>query len=95
VISASALAVNVFQHWALNDPMPVGRAIGLSAAVTTIEFERSMSTGAGGTPPNEVSHLEIVCISAIPRRLAELRRPGGLSDGADTILETSQESASR
>jgi hypothetical protein len=52
VISSSALAVNVFQHWALNDPEPVGRALGLSAAVTKIEFERRMPTGAGGTPPN-------------------------------------------
>ncbi len=52
VISSSALAVNVFQHWALNEPAPVGRALGLSAAVAKIEFERRMPTGAGGTPPN-------------------------------------------
>jgi hypothetical protein len=52
VISSSALAVNVFQHWALSDPAPVGRALGLSAAVAKIEFERRMPTGAGGTPPN-------------------------------------------
>jgi hypothetical protein len=60
VISSSALAVNVFQHWALNDPAPVGRALGLSAAVTKIEFEGRMPTGAGGTPPN----LDVVITTA-------------------------------
>jgi hypothetical protein len=60
VISSSALAVNVFQHWALNDPAPVGRALGLSAAVTKIGFERRMPTGAGGTPPN----LDVVLTTA-------------------------------
>lgn len=35
----------------------------------------------------DVSHLEIVCISAIARRLAELRGQGGLFVGAETILE--------
>lgn len=52
VISSSALAVNVFQHWRLNDPAPIGRALGLSAVATSIAFERRMRTGAGGTPPN-------------------------------------------
>jgi hypothetical protein len=52
VISSSALAVNVFQHWKLNDPAPIGRALGLPSATTKIAFEQRMRTGAGGTPPN-------------------------------------------
>jgi hypothetical protein len=60
VISSSALAVNVFQNWALNDRAPVGQALGLSAAATKIEFERRMPTGAGGTPPN----LDVVITTA-------------------------------
>jgi hypothetical protein len=60
VISSSALAVNVFQHWALNDPAPVGRALGLSREVTKIEFEQRMPTGASGTPPN----LDVVISTA-------------------------------
>ncbi|MCZ8013660.1 MAG: hypothetical protein O9319_12160 [Gemmatimonas sp.] len=52
VISSSALAVNVFQHWKLNDPAPIGRALGLPSAATDITFEQRMHTGAGGTPPN-------------------------------------------
>lgn len=52
VISSSALAMNVFQHWKLNDPAPIGRALDLPAAATSIAFEQRMRTGAGGTPPN-------------------------------------------
>ena len=52
LISSSALAVNVFQHWKLNDPAPIGRALGLPSAATKIAFEKRMRTGAGGTPPN-------------------------------------------
>ena len=52
VISSSALAVNVFQHWRLNDPAPIGRALRLPSPATSIAFEQRMRTGAGGTPPN-------------------------------------------
>lgn len=52
VVSSSALAVNVFQHWKLNDPAPVGRALRLPSPATSIAFEQRLRTGAGGTPPN-------------------------------------------
>lgn len=52
LISSSALAVNVFQHWTLNDPAPLGLPLGLAGTVTRVEFERRMPTGAPGTPPN-------------------------------------------
>lgn len=52
VISSSALAVNVVQHWKLNDPAPIGRALRLPSPATSIAFEQRMRTGAGGTPPN-------------------------------------------
>lgn len=52
VISSSALAVNVFQHCRLSDPAPIGHALGLPSAATSIAFEQRMRTGAGGTPPN-------------------------------------------
>lgn len=60
VISSSAMAVNVFQHWALNDPAPIGRALGLPTNATKIQFEQRMPTGAGGTPPN----LDVVVTTA-------------------------------
>lgn len=52
VISSSALAINVFQHWTRVDAASLGAAIGLPDAVATVQFERRMRTGAGGTPPN-------------------------------------------
>jgi hypothetical protein len=52
VISSSALALNVFQEWTRADPVPLGAALGLPDAVVTVQFERRMRTGAGGTPPN-------------------------------------------
>jgi hypothetical protein len=52
LISSSALAVNVFQHWTLRDPSPLGAVLGLQGVVTHVEFERRLPTGAPGTPPN-------------------------------------------
>jgi len=52
LISSSALAVNVFQHWTLRDPEPLGPVLGLPGVVTHVEFERRLRTGAPGTPPN-------------------------------------------
>jgi hypothetical protein len=52
LISSSALAVNVFQHWTIHNPAPLGPALGLVGQVTRVEFERRLHTGAPGTPPN-------------------------------------------
>lgn len=52
VISASALAVNVFQYWALRSHAPLDQALGLSSTIQGIEFERRLPTGTGGKPAN-------------------------------------------
>lgn len=52
LISSSALAVNVFQHWYRHDAAPLARALTLGAPISTVTFEKRMPTGAGGTPPN-------------------------------------------
>lgn len=52
LISSSALALNVFQHWALSATAPIGKALGLSGTVQGIEFERRLPTGTGRKPAN-------------------------------------------
>jgi len=52
LISSSALAVNVFQYWALRSHAPLDQALGLSSTIQGIEFERRLPTGTGGKPAN-------------------------------------------
>jgi hypothetical protein len=50
--SSSALACNVFEHWRGRDAAILAGALGLSADITGIEFERKFVTGLPGRPPN-------------------------------------------
>lgn len=59
--SSSALGVNVFSYWEDRpDLTPLLTAMGVSGAAGTLEFERKLPTGAGGTPPN----LDVVITTA-------------------------------
>jgi hypothetical protein len=54
--SSAALAINVFDYWALHDPVPLQLALNLAAPVSGIQFEAAFRTGLGGTPP----HVDVV-----------------------------------
>jgi hypothetical protein len=50
--SSAALAVNVFDYWAVRDLALVTAALGLREQFAHLEFEKQFPTGLGGTPPN-------------------------------------------
>lgn len=51
--SISALCVNAFSYWADRSELtPLLIPIGVVGMAGTLEFERKLPTGAGGTPPN-------------------------------------------
>ena len=59
--SSSALGVNVFSYWEDRpDLTPLLRAMEVVGGAGTLEFERKLPTGAGGTPPN----LDVVITTA-------------------------------
>ena len=57
--SSSALAVNVFDHWAVSDPSPLQRALDLESQIVNIAFEAQYPTGLTGNPPNLDVTLEL------------------------------------
>ena len=59
--SSSALGVNVFSYWEDRpDLTPLLKAMDVVGGAGTLEFERKLPTGAGGTPPN----LDVVITKA-------------------------------
>ena len=50
--SSSALACNFFEYWRERDASVLAAALGLSAGIVGIEFERKFPTGLPGNPPN-------------------------------------------
>lgn len=50
--SSAALAVNVFDYWAGQDPEIFLRALRLEPKPVSIDFEAQFPTGLGGNPPN-------------------------------------------
>lgn len=50
--SSSALAVNVFDFWTTHDPNPLAEALQLEHPIVEVSFERKLSTGLPGNPPN-------------------------------------------
>ena len=52
VHSSSALAVNFFDFWRSREKEPLARALRMPAPIAEVEFEKQLSTGLVGTPPN-------------------------------------------
>jgi hypothetical protein len=71
--SSAALAVNVFDYWAMRNPVPLAAAMGVSSAIRSIKFERQFPTGLGGNPPNldVVLLLESGAVLAIESKFTE------------------------
>jgi hypothetical protein len=77
LISSSALALNVFQYWALCANAPIGKALGLSGTVQGIEFERRLPTGTGRKPANldVVVTMDDGAIVGVESKFTEWMRP--------------------
>jgi len=59
--SSFALGVNVFSYWGDRpDLTPLLAAMGVAGEAGSLEFERKLPIGAGGTPPN----LDVVITTA-------------------------------
>ena len=57
--SSSALAVNVFDHWAGKNTDVLAEALGLDSEIIAIKFEEQYPTGLKGNPPNLDVVLEL------------------------------------
>jgi hypothetical protein len=77
LISSSALALNVFQYWALCPEAPIGKALGHSGTVQGIEFERRLPTGTGRKPANldVVLTMDDGAIVGVESKFTEWMRP--------------------
>lgn len=64
--SSSALAVNVFDYWAVRDRAPLQHALRLDSEILCVRFEQQFPTGLGGTPP----HLDVVLEQASDELIA-------------------------
>ena len=80
LISSSALAANVFDHWSGRDDLsPLLAALGAEGRATDIRFEEKLPTGARGNPPNldVVLSLEDGRLVGIESKFTEWMTPKG------------------
>lgn len=84
--SSAALAVNVFDYWAVRDAGPLALAMGLDGtdAIRALTFERQYPTGLPGTPPNldVVLSLASGFTVAIESKFTEWMTPAPARTGA-------------
>jgi len=57
--SSATLAVNIFDCWSEQVLAHIGRGLGLSGPMMSLQFEWQFPTGLGGTPP----HLDLALTS--------------------------------